>query len=159
MSSVTVWSLTGGGGELLLDLAGCRPLLHFVIFLRFWTFWGAILKWPCRCCLFCLVSPPQHCNPKLYQLVLQAWRWKEVECARLRQMVIPSLALVFERDFLHVTSAAQKEMKVFLTVNTFLSPPSSALLWVSEDSLHCFSQRRLFLSHLRSIQACPMHVW
>lgn len=43
-------------------------------------------------------------------------------------MVSPSLAVVFERDFLHVISAAQKEMKVFLTVNTFLSPPSSALL-------------------------------
>lgn len=55
------------------------------------------------------------------------------------------------RDFLHVISAAQKEMKVFLTANTFFSLPSSALLWMSEDSLHCFSQRSLFPSHLRSI--------
>lgn len=98
-------------------------------------------------------------QPQLHQLALQAWRWNEDECAHPRQMVSPSLAVVFEREFLHVISAAQKEMKVFLTVNTFFSLPSSALLWVSEDSLHCFSQRCLFLSHLRSIWACPMHIW
>lgn len=56
-----------------------------------------------------------------------------------------------EGEFLQVISAEQKEMKVFLAVNTFLFPPSTALLQVSKDSLHCFSQRRLFLSHRRSI--------
>ena len=38
-----------------------------------------------------------------------------------------------------------------VSLNTCLSPLSPACLQVSKDSLHCFSQRRLFLSHRRSI--------
>lgn len=152
MSSARLLSLTRREGELLLGFAVGQPPLPFAVFPEALSFMGFCSEVTLACTIF-FASCLHQSTAILSSTSSPVKRRGEMKLdMHIRGSWLATvLQQYLEDEFLQVISAVQKETKVFLAVNTFLFPPSTALLQVSKDSLHCFSQRRLFLSHRRSI--------